>query len=432
MSNFTNLIVLFKARFSQFIEEICYDFSVPEKKFIRNLLWGILKSKSVFMTDIGRALEESIPFKSVEMRLTRGAQEFYYPKLIDRLSERIAKIVTSPIRICVDESDLNKNQARKIEDLCVVRDGSKAGDSFVNGYHMTGIAIIGGNENYVFPLCLNIYSSASVGYTSIYDQTTRCLSYPLYMLEQKNIIPIVSFDRGYDDAKYVKYCEEMGVFYVIRAREMRKYTINKQIMTIDDIGANFKGKYSFNYEDIDGTKHYVKAGSLKVYHKNFGKTNIVFEKHSETDYRYYLTNVSQALKKNCAAVLKAYRMRWRIEELFRFVKQCFNLENMLVRTLNAMNTMTAILVLAVNFMTEIMMEKGALYEGILNAWPQISSNEIRKQKLREFGRYGFGYYSFLQGIAAMLRHASTPPKIKKRIRKKKEHQMTIFECIKEN
>lgn len=420
---------VFTARFLDYVEEVCSGSGIPEKKLVRDLLWGTLKSGSLLISDIARSLEEKNTLDSTEVRLTNGIRRFDHRRLSDRIAERISSILSSPVKVCIDESDINKEQSRKLEDLCLVRDGSAREETYVNGYHVTGITIVGGSENYIFPVSLGLYSTETEGYTSLYDQTVGRLGRPVLFLEEKKIAFLMSFDRGYDDAKFIKYCDKTGIPYVIRAKSMRKYGVNGKRLTINEMARSHKGKYSFDFIDADGQKKYVKAGYIKAGHRDIGQFCLVFERHSDTDIRFYITNVDQDGRDSCRKVLKAYRIRWRIEELFRFIKQGFGFEYMLVRSLNAMNTMAAIAVMAVNFMTEIMLEKGLLFRGITEAWPQFRSAVIRKQKKLELGRYGFEYYAMQQGILAVLRHSRKVPEIKKRIRKKQSFQLSLFDMI---
>lgn len=51
------------------------------------------------------------------------------------------------------------------------------------------------------------------------------------------------------------------------------------------------------------------------------------------------------MKKDVHKIIRAYMSRWRIEENFRFKKQQYELENIRVRTLKAINTLNMLLMM---------------------------------------------------------------------------------------
>ena len=64
----------------------------------------------------------------------------------------------------------------------------------------------------------------------------------------------------------------------------------------------------------------------------------------------FLTNV--AIERTLASVfwaVKAYSSRWRVEEEIRFIRQSYNLEDIRVRSYNALRNMTALVTASANF-----------------------------------------------------------------------------------
>ena len=58
-----------QAKFNQFSGKYVFGFNRPLQKFIRQMLFGILKSGTVQLNAIGRALQEKIPLKKTTKRL---------------------------------------------------------------------------------------------------------------------------------------------------------------------------------------------------------------------------------------------------------------------------------------------------------------------------------------------------------------------------
>lgn len=62
-----------------------------------------------------------------------------------------------------------------------------------------------------------------------------------------------------------------------------------------------------------------------------------------------LTNLKPDKKEFTKIVNKVYIKRWKIEEYFKFKKQQFKFEKMLVRTLDSIRTLNTLLSIAIGF-----------------------------------------------------------------------------------
>lgn len=96
MPNFSNAVRSFKELFSDYVEGVCKGMSVPEKKLISDLLFGVLKGGDVLVSDIARALKGKRRLDYVEIRLTRGMAGFDYGKLDEGIQERVFRIFSEP------------------------------------------------------------------------------------------------------------------------------------------------------------------------------------------------------------------------------------------------------------------------------------------------------------------------------------------------
>jgi len=110
------------------------------QRFVAEMVYGIQASESVMLTEIGRRLEEDIPLRKTEYRLSRNLQR---PQLEAVLQHNVlamgARHIDEDTLLIVDPSDLSKKYAKKMEYLARVRDGSA--HDFANGYwtlHIVG------------------------------------------------------------------------------------------------------------------------------------------------------------------------------------------------------------------------------------------------------------------------------------------------------
>ena len=307
-----------------------------------------------------------------------------------------------------------------------IHDGSKQGRPKEKGWPLTSILSLT-DDNYVIPLITNAYSTLSDGYKSINDELQKHLNVILPNINQ-NHKGVVVLDRGYDGSLYVDYIESKSQFYVIRAKENRKYISSKGKMNIDELARKYKGRYSFNFTDKDGVKKYAKASAVKVAHKSF-KNNIwlIFESvHSEKDTRVYLSNIDCSTKDGVKRVLKSYRLRWRIEEYFRFVKQEYQLEKFMIRSLQGINNLFLCINIVTSFITSIIQSNCKLYEKIEAVYRPLSDTTKEEYIKQKYGSHGLNLYRGKIGLQIILGHTSGRPRIPGRDRKKKCEQMLLF------
>ena len=76
MNNYTTLASQLKRGLLNFSEKLCKNLSRPTLKFVSCMLFGLLKSQSVMLTEIARSLNEEITLKKTVDRLSRMLKGF--------------------------------------------------------------------------------------------------------------------------------------------------------------------------------------------------------------------------------------------------------------------------------------------------------------------------------------------------------------------
>ena len=119
--------------------------------------------------------------------------------------------------------------------------------------------------------------------------------------------------------------------------------------------------------------------------------------------------------KSLWAMLSAYLKRWSIEETIRYVKTCYDLEN--VRVLNYQGLQNLMpLVLAAMFFTACILD----HDNRL----RIMAQYVERAAKRVFGVPHFKYYALADGLRALfMRHPGRPVT---RIREPRPLQMPLF------
>ena len=427
MLYFNNLVRDVKRELSRYIlDNITVNHNRNIIKFIYDMVWGILSSGSSKISNISRHLYEK-DIRITENRLTKNLLELDLSSIKANYYEYALKdLAKFAPNILVDETDVIKPYGKAFEGLNYIHDASKEDKPREKGYPVTGIVTLT-DDNYLVPLVTNIYSSLSENHKSIADETMKHLNLIIPNVRYGHKATI-SLDRGYDSQIYVDYIESLSHYFVIRAKENRKYITSKGRLNINEIATKYKGKYSFTYKTKEGDIKYAKATAIKVSHKSFkNDIYIVIETiHNENDKRIYLTNIDCSSKEGVAKAIKSYRLRWRIEELFRFIKVEYEFEKFMVRSLTSINNLFFCICLATTFLTSIIQTNKRLWNQIQEVYQPLTNLEKEEMATRRYGYHGIKLYRAKEGMRMILGHAKGRPPIPGRDRRKKRRQLSLF------
>ena len=427
MLYFNNLVRDVKKELSHYLlDNICKNTSRSITKFIYDMVYGILASGDSRVSKISRMLFEK-NIHITENRLTKNLMELDLSKIKENYYHYVFKnLLKINPNILVDETDVIKPFGKAFEGLKLIHDASKEGKPREKGWPVTGIVSLT-DDNYVVPLVTNIYSSLSVGHKSIGDETRKHLDLILPNVKE-GYISTTSLDRGYDGSLYAEYIDSKKQLYVIRAKEKRIYNTSKGKMNITQIAKSYKGKYSFRYVGKDEKGKFAKASAVKVSHKDFKNDFwLVIETiHNENDERVYLTNIDCSTKEGVRKVLKAYRLRWRIEEYFRFIKQEYGFEKFMIRSLDGINNLFICMNIATAFLTLIIQCNKRLWEEIQRVYQPLTNREKEEIIEKKYGYHGINLYRAKEGIKIILGHTKGRPDIPGRDRRKRTEQLTLF------
>ena len=428
MNNYSNLCKYLKQELVIFLEKILpKNTKRPVKKFVYDMTYGILKTGSTVISDIARKLEKDNKLIHIEKRLTDNLTNISFDAISKNLIKyNIENLCKTPLCINIDESDIIKPYGFKFEDLGYVHDGSKEGRPKEKGYSVTGIVGIGKYDT-VIPLITDIYSTYSQEFTST---TMRTLNH-IHTIEDMSKEKFTAvFDRGYDGSILMNELNKTGIKYVIRAKSQRIYTFKRSKANIDTICNKVKGKYSSYFENKKGNKILQKFTPLLPKHDDINhKFWLVFESvNSDNDNRVYITNIDCSTKEACINVLKAYRMRWRIEEYFRFIKGEYSFEKFKVRNLKAINNLSTLIMIATSFITYLVINKNKVYHACLDTYSAFVKNKQDKKIIEQYGQNGLMLYRVKRGIQTILEHSNSVPVVPGRDQSKpKTNQMSLFD-----
>ena len=139
-------------------------------KFVRDMLVGIKRTRSVNLTDIAKGLQEDIRLHATHKRLSRNLDN---PGLAANVSDRLLRLGAEHVRpstqLIVHLYELNKKYARKVEYL------PEAGGDSDAGFKVCEILASQPDSESYTPLLATVWSDRVPGYVSDAEEIRKAL-----------------------------------------------------------------------------------------------------------------------------------------------------------------------------------------------------------------------------------------------------------------
>ena len=295
-----------------------------------------------------------------------------------------------------DDSDINKEYSKKLEDLDKVIDASSQEKRIVNGYHVCEATVLTKNQKQPMSIYSKIYSCKSDNFISKNTYTLESIKAAEEIIGE-NFTGI--FDRGYDDNKVFKYMSDNKHKFVIRLDDERTLLFKGKKRSVEEVSKTRKGKITYkalfnNNEEYELMLSYTK---VTLPYNKCEYTLVIVYGLSEIKPMKILTNIEIKEKEDVIKVVRLYLSRWRIEEHFRGKKQEYNFENMRVRTLESMNNLNMILTIHLGHIA-ILADK--IDEKILTIKIIYASKSLKEKAIVWISQIA-------RGIKEMLKYAHT-------------------------
>jgi hypothetical protein len=264
--------------------------------------------------------------------------------------------------IAIDNSDTIKEYAECMEGMSKIHDGSKG--ELKNGFEIFGSSYID-DEGKSHMLQFELYSREDEEYKSEYEEWEKNMDNLDKLLHPDAGIFVM--DCGYDGSKYYDYLLKNGKDFVIRVNDRRvhprkvyfedfkeKWDIDALLYSKEKkIQVKIRNKKNNRLEDVT-----VKLSKAKIrLTKNGEHLNLVrikrVKKGSRTREMYLLTTLKVSGIHQMLNVYETYLKRWKIEELFRSIKQHFQIEKVQLRKVKRIQAMYRLIAIMHNFLTHI-------------------------------------------------------------------------------
>lgn len=346
MNNFTTNTYEMKREIVTFSEKISKELNKPTSKFVMDMQYGLAKSGSCLISEISRSLDENTKLSYTIERLCDNLANLYDDEkeiIWNNYLNEVKKHIRDKDNIVLfDDSDINKEYSKKLEDLDKVMDASSPDKKIVNGYHVCEATVLTKHENQPISIYSQIYSCKSDNFESKNNYTLESIK-AAEKVCGKDFTGV--FDRGYDDNKIFTYMTNNKHKFVVRLDDGRTLIFKRKRKSVEEVSKTRKGKilYKALFDDneaYDLSISYTKA-ILPCNKREY--TLVIVYGLSEEHPMKLLTNIKIDNKEDVIKVVRLYLSRWRIEEHFRGKKQEYDFENMRVRTLKSMNNLNMLL-----------------------------------------------------------------------------------------
>lgn len=393
MTNYTTDLYELKRENIKFSTKVTKDSNQVETKFIKQMIYGITKSRSVILSNISDALDEENKKINTVERLSRNLDKtLNLDSTYENYMSQINEVLDDEPIILVDDSDIIKPHGKKFEFLGRVRDGSSKSNKIEKGYHVTEMVALSKKQKQPISVYSHIHSSYQKNYKSTNDETFKGIDQVIEKLDRKCTF---IFDRGYDGNNLIKKVIKEDQNFILRITERRNLLHKGKKYKATTLRDARKGKIKMNIMFQDESKDcYISHLNVKI-SASKKEMRLVLVYGLGEKAMMILTNKKILSKQDAINIVRQYMSRWRIEEYFRFKKQDFGFEDFRVRSLESINNLNQILTYAIGFIGLLVeqMDEKLLVIKIIERAKAIKSKIL------------FHYYQVAKGMFNILAHA---------------------------
>jgi hypothetical protein len=340
-----------QTKLHQFCAPFTGPFSRPVRKFIQQMIFGILKSGSVQLNSIGRALQEKIALKKVTQRLSAHLDK---AGLSHEINAATLETQASHLRQCrfviFDLSDIAKKYAQKMAGLAGVYDGSEG--AIARGYWLCNVTAVNDDASLVVPASSELFSHTA----EVTSENMKILDAVTHVMPGCAPDALAVFDRGGDRETLLSAHLAAKRQFIVRQTGKRHLFYKGKPRSFKYLSHKVELQWTYTVERIHKNKIRkltFDCGALPVRLTETGKLLwLVVMKEQRRGYCWLLCSFIECPGAQAAVelALTGYGLRWKIEEVHRQVKMDYQIETIRLERYEALKTMMALLWMAVSFL----------------------------------------------------------------------------------
>jgi hypothetical protein len=397
MTENSRIAAVVKGQLSKFSGIISKGLPKAKQRLIREMIYGIQAGKDIKLSSITRSLNEPIPLIKTEDRLSRNLDDRDFTKEINGQICRLgSRNVLDDMVIAIDPGDIRKKHASKMEYLAKIHDGSE--HEIGDGYWLAKAVAADIEHKKVIPLYLEAYSQEAKDFKSENDQLFKVIDTVGSHLGNKGIYAI---DRGGDRGKlYDKFLEKgkekRFVIRLAQKRDLLHKGVRKNCRLLASALPCPHETVIIKYEEGKEEKTTVSYNALPVRlpGKEYPLFLIVVKGFGKVPMMLLTScSVNVKIKETIWRIVEIYLTRWKCDESFRYIKQCYNLEDIRVRRYTSIRNIVAIILAVAYF--------AAVYLGD-NLKLKMLVERIYLVSKRFFGVPTFFNYAIADGLYNLL------------------------------
>lgn len=391
-------------KFNQYFSKVGL-MSKAEIKALKDMTFGILKSRHIHINKIVCHLQEHIKLKDGAKRLSKQyLKADYWEKVTKSHIESVSPSVKSEDFLIWDGTDISKKYAKHMEGLEYVRDGDKKTTGL--GYNVLNVNIVNCYKE-IKPIYSKAYSF-EMGAKSENSEIKYAANFIKNILGN---IGIWVLDRGADRTILKDYFVSMVEQFILRLKRNTTVNYKGEDIRVDKLSKKLKFNQKQIVIKVKKNKRVKETYELAITeiiytikNKEY-RLHLMITKNQNGGLAYLLV---KSTKKHQSEILeqsfKGYGYRWSIEEYHRHIKQEYNLEDIQMRTYVGLQSMLAVITVAMNV---IYNELKAIHISLLI---DGGMNLFNKNHIWEL--YNFIYYKISKIVAVLLSNVNLRHKIK--------------------
>jgi len=370
-----------KKEITRIVEKAGRRLTVPEKKFVLEMMTGMLGTGQCNLTRIAAGLKEGIAVKNTLKRLQRMLGHEQILDVANSLSLQAAVgKVTDKTVLALDDGDVVHQYGRAFEYQAHVYDGSAKDTK--PGYNLTQVSGYNEAGQETFPVLLDMFSMKEDGFRSKTHEALEMIRRVTVGVGHKGLWVA---DREYDNGRVLECFLQEGLTFMVRMKEVRDIWEKGQRRNIREVAERVNRRVKFN--------SYARFGAVKVTLRLRGReyqvTLVTYKDRRNRDIIMFLTSGWVKSTIELKRRIRGYFRRWGVEECYRFEKQGFGIEKATVRRYGGIKTL-----LGLSLMSWLALMR-------INANPRLKAEvqkAARMEKNKKKHQPKFVYYRLLQGV----------------------------------
>lgn len=399
--NATRVARKLRVRIGRFSGDVSRGLCKAARRFVGEMVYGMQASQSVLLTEIGRTLEEGIPLRKTQWRLSRNLQREDLEATVGaNVLRQGAGRIGADTLLVIDVSDLSKKYAKKMEFLATVRDGSA--HDLALGYWTLQVIGTEVDSSQLTPLYQRLWSAEAPGFTSENDEILRAIDAVMGQVGRRGLWVM---DRGGDRINLFDPMLDRRARFLFRLVGNRHLVYHGKTQLACEVAAGCRTLHAKSVTRIEDGKersYVLRFGFRRVYLPGRCETlYLLVIRGLGEDPLMLLTNEPLRASFKCLwRMVRAYLKRWSIEETIRYVKTCYDLENVRVLNYRGLQNLMPLLLAVMYFAACILDHDTRL---------RVMAGYVEQAAKRLFGIPDFKYYALADGLRSLFaRHPGRP------------------------